>query len=196
MVWEHRPSNCPLQEGAPGQISLELVWGLSASWSLCAPWWLMTLRSPEAGSSFTVIESRMVVCCCCFSKFLLVKLFFYRVPLFFLTKCFYCGIFQTYTTYRRVWRKPTYPWLSFATVNSWQSIIWKPPLPSQVQIRSDQSLSHARLFATPWITAVQASLSITNSQSSLRLMSFESVMSSSHLRVLKHGASIHQLKTF
>ena len=64
------------------------------------------------------------------------------------------------------------------------------------QTRSDQSLSHARLFATPWITAVQASLSITNSQSSLRLMSFESVMSSSHLRVLKHGASIHQLKTF
>ena len=35
--------------------------------------------------------------------------------------------------------------------------------------------------ATPWITAHQASLSITNSRSSLRLMSFESVMPSSHL---------------
>ena len=49
------------------------------------------------------------------------------------------------------------------------------------QIRSDQSLSHVRLFATPWITARQASLSITNSRSSLRLTSIESVMTSSHL---------------
>ena len=37
------------------------------------------------------------------------------------------------------------------------------------------------LFATPWIAACQASLSITNSQSSLRLTSIESVMPSSHL---------------
>ena len=49
------------------------------------------------------------------------------------------------------------------------------------QIRSDQSLSRVRLFATPWIAARQVSLSITNSQSSLRLMSIESVMPSSHL---------------
>ena len=49
------------------------------------------------------------------------------------------------------------------------------------QIRSDQSLSHVRLFETPWIAALQASLSITNSQSSLKLMSIESVMPSSHL---------------
>ena len=46
---------------------------------------------------------------------------------------------------------------------------------------SVQLLSHVRLFATPWITACQASLSITNSQSSLRLMSIKSVMPSSHL---------------
>ena len=44
-----------------------------------------------------------------------------------------------------------------------------------------QSLSHVRLFATPWIAVRQDSLSITNSQSSLRLMSIESVMPSSHL---------------
>ena len=50
-----------------------------------------------------------------------------------------------------------------------------------IQIRSDQSLSPVRLFATPWIAACQASLSITNSQSSLRLTSIESVMPSSHL---------------
>ena len=49
------------------------------------------------------------------------------------------------------------------------------------QIRSDQSLSCVRLFATPRIAARQASLSITNSQSSLRLMSIESAMPSSHL---------------
>ena len=46
---------------------------------------------------------------------------------------------------------------------------------------SVQSLSHVRLFATPWIAARQASLSITNSRSSLRLTSIESVMPSSHV---------------
>ena len=44
-----------------------------------------------------------------------------------------------------------------------------------------QSLSRVWLFVTPWITARQASLSITNSWSSLRLRSIESVMPSSHL---------------
>ena len=46
---------------------------------------------------------------------------------------------------------------------------------------SVQSLSHVRLFATPWTAACQASLSITNSQSLLKLMSIESMMSSNHL---------------
>ena len=49
------------------------------------------------------------------------------------------------------------------------------------QFTSVQSLSHVRLFATAWIAAHKASLSITNSQSSLKLMSIESVMPSSHL---------------
>ena len=48
-------------------------------------------------------------------------------------------------------------------------------------IRSDQSLSRVRLFATPWTTACQTSLSITNSQSLPKLMSIELVMPSSHL---------------
>ena len=48
-------------------------------------------------------------------------------------------------------------------------------------ISSVQLLSHVRLFATPWIEARQASLSITNSRSSLRLTSIELVMPSSHL---------------
>ena len=46
---------------------------------------------------------------------------------------------------------------------------------------SVHSLSHVRFFATPWAAAHQASLSITNSWSSLRLTSIESVMPSSHL---------------
>ena len=50
-----------------------------------------------------------------------------------------------------------------------------------VAFSSVQSLSRVWLFATPWITAHQASLSIINSRSSLRLMSIESVMPSSHL---------------
>ena len=48
-------------------------------------------------------------------------------------------------------------------------------------VSSVQSLSRVRLFATPWITARQASLSITNSRSLLKLTSIESVMRSSHL---------------
>ena len=52
---------------------------------------------------------------------------------------------------------------------------------SSVQFSSVQSLSHVRLFATSWIAARQASLSITNSQSSPKLMSIESVMPFSHL---------------
>ena len=46
---------------------------------------------------------------------------------------------------------------------------------------SVQSLSHVQLFVTPWTAACQASLSITNSQSLLKLMSIESVIPSNHL---------------
>ena len=52
---------------------------------------------------------------------------------------------------------------------------------TSVQFSSVQSLSHVQLFATPRIAARQASLSITNSQSSLRLTSIKSVVQSSHL---------------
>ena len=50
-----------------------------------------------------------------------------------------------------------------------------------VQFSSVQSLSYVQLFATPWITACQASLSITNSRSPPKPMSIESVMPSNHL---------------
>ena len=60
-----------------------------------------------------------------------------------------------------------------------QRVTWVRPL--SVQFSSVQSLSRVRLFVTPWITAHQASLSITNSQSSPKLMCIDSGMSSSHL---------------
>ena len=50
-----------------------------------------------------------------------------------------------------------------------------------VNLTSVQSLHCFQLFATPWTTAHQASLSIANSQSSLKLMAIETVMSSNHV---------------
>ena len=54
-------------------------------------------------------------------------------------------------------------------------------LTMSVQFSSVQSLSCVRLFVTPWTAARQAFLSITNSQSLLKLMSTVSVMPSNHL---------------
>ena len=59
-------------------------------------------------------------------------------------------------------------------------------LSSPSQFSSVQSLSHVWLFATPWTAAHQSSLSITNSQSLLRLMSVESVMPSNYLILCCH----------
>ena len=56
-----------------------------------------------------------------------------------------------------------------------------PKSPASFQFSSVQSLNRVRLFATPWATALQASLSTANSQSLLKLMSIESVMPSNHL---------------
>ena len=63
-------------------------------------------------------------------------------------------------------------------------IFWLLPLWSSVQ--SAQSLSCVWFFATPWTATLQASLSITNSQSLIKLMSIESVMPSKHL-ILCHS---------
>ena len=53
--------------------------------------------------------------------------------------------------------------------------------PENFSLKSVQSLSCIQLFATPWIAACQASLSVINSWSLLKLMSIELVMPSSHL---------------
>ena len=73
-------------------------------------------------------------------------------------------------------KQPAGPHINLESNTAGLSIFW-----SSVQFSSVQSLSRVWLFATQWIAACQASLSITNAQSSLRLMSIESVMPSSHL---------------
>ena len=73
------------------------------------------------------------------------------------------------------WRLPGNLYSALCYVKTPNILILHNPLSSV------QSLSHVRLFATPWIAASQASLSITNSRSSLRLTSIESVMPSSRL---------------
>ena len=62
-----------------------------------------------------------------------------------------------------------------SSILAWR-IPWTEKLGSSVQ-----SLSRVQLFATPWTATRQASLSITNSQSLLKLMSITSVMPSNHL---------------
>ena len=57
--------------------------------------------------------------------------------------------------------------------------LWTSLLPPILVLSSVQSLSCVQLFATPWTAAYQASLSITNSRSLLKLMSIELVMPSS-----------------
>ena len=63
---------------------------------------------------------------------------------------------------------------------STEIISWEEPT-LRVQFGSVQSLSHVRLLVTPWNASHQASLSITNSRSSLKLTSIQLVMPSSHL---------------
>ena len=67
------------------------------------------------------------------------------------------------------------------SVSCWLSSSHSPITSLCASVQSVQSLSRVRLFATPCIAACQASLSITNSRSSSKLMSIESVVSSSHL---------------
>ena len=75
----------------------------------------------------------------------------------------------------------------FSFLTAWFRLYWKLIMagkafrPMMNQFSSVQSLSHVRLFATPWTTSDQASLYITNSRSLLKLMSIELVMPSNRL---------------
>ena len=75
-------------------------------------------------------------------------------------------------------------WTLFLRGKKWKDLIRQLIAISSVQFSSVQSLSRVQLFATPW-TAAQASLSITNSWSLLKLMPIESVMPSSHLTLCR-----------
>ena len=81
----------------------------------------------------------------------------------------------------------------FFTISAWK-IIEEPEKRSLFCHKkySVQLFSRVRLFATPWIAARQASLSITTSRSSLKLMSIESVMPSSHLILCRPFSSCPQ----
>ena len=73
-------------------------------------------------------------------------------------------------------------WILFGIAYLWDwSEKWPFPVLWLLLFSSVQLLSRVRLFATPWTTAHQASLSITNSWSLPKLLSIESVMPSSHL---------------
>ena len=89
-------------------------------------------------------------------------------------------------TTSKIWKCPSiHEWIQKMwythTQNGIYSAIKNKILPIATAFSWVQSLSGVRLFTTPWIAARQTSLSITNSQSSLRPTSIESVMPSNHL---------------
>ena len=82
------------------------------------------------------------------------------------------------------WANPTWLWCMILLIYCWiwfANILLRIFAPVFTGICSVQLLSHVQLFATPWIAAHQASLSITNYRSWPKLMSVESVMPSGHL---------------
>ena len=86
-------------------------------------------------------------------------------------------MWQKNSSYQDIFKTPLEYMAHFHVQEVWIPHDLKKPKHSQ----SVQSLSCVWLFATPWTAACQASLSITNSQNLLRLMSIESVMPSNHL---------------
>ena len=83
----------------------------------------------------------------------------------------------TFCSLLAIWWSSIHPrryWPSMTDSEIYMGLLWH-------QFSSIQSLSRVWLFATPWIAVHQASPSITNSRSSPKLMSIESVMPSSHL---------------
>ena len=82
---------------------------------------------------------------------------------------------------REAWCAVVHGSQSQTRLSNWNELNWKSLPNGAIFSQSVQSLSHVWLFATPWTTARQASLSITNSQSLLKLMSIELVMPWNHL---------------
>ena len=110
--------------------------------------------------AYLVSHSRMSCCTCVITTSWSWRSFLYS------SSVYSCHLFLISSASVR-----SIPFLSFI----------EPIFAWNVPFSSVQSLSHVRLFATPWIAVRQASLSITNSQNSLKFKSIESVMPSSHL---------------
>ena len=93
----------------------------------------------------------------------------------------------------KTWHKWTYPWKRLTDIENRLVAKWVvgegwigfSKCKLLHKFSSVQSLSHVRLFATPWTATHQASLSITNSRSLPKLMSIESVMPSNHLNLCR-----------
>ena len=83
--------------------------------------------------------------------------------------------FAAHFTIARLWKQPKCPLTDKWIQKFWYICKWN------IQFSSVQSLSCVQLFVTPWTTTCQASLSVTNSWSLLKLMSIELVMPSNHL---------------
>ena len=83
--------------------------------------------------------------------------------------------------YGKCYFLPLAPPLGHKSDQHLEGILWPSLSHGTRPIRSVQSLSHIQLFATPWTAPSQASLSITNSQSLLKLMFIKLVMPSNHL---------------
>ena len=83
-----------------------------------------------------------------------------------------------------IWLVDTRYELDLGCVDYHECIVWIPV--GNIQFSPVQSLSHVHFFVTPWTTAHQASLSITNSQSPPTPMSIESVMLSNHSTFCRH----------
>ena len=83
--------------------------------------------------------------------------------------------------YGKCYSLPIAPPLGHKSDQHLGGILWPILSHGTRPVSSVQSLSHVRLFATPWTASCQASLSITNSQSLLKLMFIKLVMPSNHL---------------
>ena len=117
---------------------------------------------------FFIIFATLFLLVCLFSLFIFLLLFFNIVFFFSSTNAFYLTFLYKCTD------------KMYTKVTENMSVCDRGSMDHPI-ISSVQSLSRVWLFATPWTAARQASLSITNSWSSPRLTSIESVMPSSHL---------------
>ena len=94
-----------------------------------------------------------------------------------------CGLVSFYVGIKKKKQKTTTHTQLFPDISA------RKELPAMQEFRSVQLLSYVRLFVTPWTEACQASLSITNYRSLLKLMSFEWVMQDHPGSIISLGSS-------